>query len=59
MQDAELSLQQLQEHYLELVLLMRRMYQDCRLVHADLSEFNILVNQVSIAVLVHEQHKLH
>ena len=46
LQDAKLSLQQLQAHYTEAVLLIRRLYQDCRLVHADLSEFNILVHQV-------------
>ncbi len=31
--------------YTQLVLLVRRLYQDCRLVHADLSEYNILVHQ--------------
>ena len=46
LQDAQLSLQQLSDHYLELVLLMRKMYQECRLIHADLSEYNVLVHQV-------------
>jgi len=35
----------LQVFYTQLVLLVRRLYQDCRLVHADLSEYNILVHQ--------------
>ena len=45
-QDAHLSMQQLCDHYTELVLIMRKLYQECRLVHADLSEFNILVHEV-------------
>lgn len=28
--------------YLKLVVIMRRMFQECKLVHADLSEFNII-----------------
>jgi len=31
--------------YTQLVLLVRQLYQECRLVHADLSEYNILVHQ--------------
>lgn len=46
MQDAGLPLQRLCSAYGELVVLLRRLYQDCRLVHADLSEYNILVHQV-------------
>ena len=37
----------LQSMYTEMVLLMRKLYQECRLVHGDLSEYNILVNDVS------------
>ena len=33
--------------YTEMVVLMRKLYQECRLVHGDLSEYNILVDQVS------------
>ena len=45
-QDAGADLAALRGHYLALVLLVRRLYQECRLVHADLSEYNILVHQV-------------
>ena len=38
----------LQSMYTEMVLLMRKLYQECRLVHGDLSEYNILVNDVSL-----------
>ncbi len=37
--------QRLREVYLELVLLVRVLFQRCRLVHADLSEYNLLVHQ--------------
>ena len=32
--------------YEEAVLLIRRLYQECRLIHADLSEYNLLVHEV-------------
>lgn len=33
---------ELQGLYTELLVAMRRMYRQCRLVHGDLSEYNIL-----------------
>lgn len=36
---------QWQALYAQLIGLMRRMYQTCKLVHADLSEYNILYNE--------------
>jgi len=42
LKDAGLGLEQFEESYLELVKIMRRMFQVCRLVHGDLSEYNLL-----------------
>jgi hypothetical protein len=32
----------------QIVLIMRKMYQKCKLVHSDLSEYNILYYEVSL-----------
>ncbi|KAF7559148.1 hypothetical protein G7046_g5004 [Stylonectria norvegica] len=37
--------------YIQLLGLMRRMYQVCRLVHADLSEYNILYNDGKLYII--------
>ncbi|ESQ46524.1 hypothetical protein EUTSA_v10000120mg [Eutrema salsugineum] len=42
LKDAALSLDKLRESYLELIIQMRVLYQKCKLVHGDLSEYNIL-----------------
>ena len=42
-----MPLPRLQSMYTEMVLLIRKLYQECRLVHGDLSEYNILVDDVS------------
>lgn len=42
LKDAVLSLDKLREGYLEMILVMRTLYQKCKLVHGDLSEYNIL-----------------
>lgn len=42
LKNAVLSESKARELYLQVVQNMRRMFQDARLVHADLSEFNML-----------------
>ena len=42
LKDAAIPDEEVQGLYVELVVAMRRMYQQCRLVHGDLSEYNIL-----------------
>ncbi|MBN3308036.1 RIOK1 kinase, partial [Amia calva] len=42
LKNAQLSESKARELYLQVIQHMRRMYQDARLVHADLSEFNML-----------------
>lgn len=44
LKNAALSESKARELYLQIIENMRRMYQDARLVHADLSEFNMLYN---------------
>ncbi|MQL94030.1 hypothetical protein Taro_026687 [Colocasia esculenta] len=42
LKDASLSEDKLREAYMEIITTMRTMYQKCKLVHGDLSEYNIL-----------------
>jgi RIO kinase 1 len=46
LKDAGLPPHQMRAAYLDMVLLTRKLFQECRLVHADLSEYNILYHQV-------------
>ncbi|KAL5711351.1 non-specific serine/threonine protein kinase [Ranunculus cassubicifolius] len=50
LKDAALSLDKLRESYREIIISMRMLYQKAKLVHTDLSEFNILYFEVSIAI---------
>ncbi|KAG9445978.1 hypothetical protein H6P81_012106 [Aristolochia fimbriata] len=42
LKDAALSEDRLREGYVEMITMMRALYQKCKLVHGDLSEYNIL-----------------
>ena len=42
LKNAELNASQMRDAYGQLVLLMRQLFHTCRLIHADLSEYNIL-----------------
>lgn len=48
---AGLPLQRLREAYTEMVLIVRQLYQKCRLVHADLSEYNILYHKGDLYII--------
>merc|ERR1712039_1053346 len=39
------------ELYISIVVMIRRLFQNCKLVHADLSEYNILYHEASIYII--------
>ena len=41
LKDAEFPEEQAKALYLDCVIMVRRLYQDCHLVHGDLSEYNL------------------
>ena len=43
--------QQWRELYVQLLCIMRKLYQTCKLVHADLSEYNILYNEKQLYII--------
>ena len=51
LKDAGLPPPRMRRAYTEVVLLVRTMYQKCRLVHADLSEYNLLVHDDQVYVI--------
>lgn len=61
LKNAELSPSQLRAAYAQVVRLMRRMYAECRLIHADLSEYNLLyyhdlVHVIDVSQSVEHDH---
>ena len=51
LKDARLSEGKARELYYECVLHIRNMYRKCRLVHADLSEYNMLVHEGQLYII--------
>jgi len=51
LKEVELSESKARELYRDTVILIRRMFHDCKLVHADLSEFNMLYYEGKVYVI--------
>ncbi|VDM41375.1 unnamed protein product [Toxocara canis] len=51
LKNAEISDSQAEALYLKLVEYMRTMYRDCRLVHADLSEYNMILHEGQLYII--------
>ncbi|ETE62681.1 Serine/threonine-protein kinase RIO1, partial [Ophiophagus hannah] len=51
LKNAQLSESKARELYLQVIQFMRRMYQDAKLVHADLSEFNMLYHSGQVYII--------
>ncbi|EDV23063.1 uncharacterized protein TRIADDRAFT_57946 [Trichoplax adhaerens] len=51
LKDVQISESKARELYMQCINIMRRMYWKCKLVHADLSEFNILYHKGSLIII--------
>ena len=51
MKDANIPSEKQKDLYVQLVKDMRKMYHECHLVHADLSEYNILYHKGTLHII--------
>ena len=51
LRDADIGVKKLRSLFTELIIDVRAMYQKCRLVHADLSEYNLLFHEGKIWII--------
>lgn len=51
LKNVDLNEKQARELYLDCIIMMRRIYNDCKLIHADLSEFNMLFYQNKLYII--------
>lgn len=63
LKDVRMDVEEHAECYLEIVRLMRRLWRECRMVHGDLSPYNLLFNEGDIYIIdvsqsVEEDHPL-
>merc|ERR1711939_494829 len=49
--DIIFSFEELQKQYIDLLIIIRRLFHVCKLVHADLSEYNILYYKTSLYII--------
>ncbi|MCL7034110.1 hypothetical protein MKW94_004317 [Papaver nudicaule] len=51
LKDADLSEDKMREGYVQMIMVMRNLYQKCKLVHGDLSEYNILYYEGNLHII--------
>jgi RIO kinase 1 len=51
LKDITFSFEELQKQYIDLLIIIRRLFHVCKLVHADLSEYNILYYKTSLYII--------